>query len=396
MAAIARATASRRMKRTPDVVVDAFAALVPGGGIGRFVRLLDRALRTRPDAPRARYAVTRNLRRVARERYREEEIVTLPLAWRELALAMMIGARTGMRFDSLFGHPAVMHSTVGYGPRFRRARLINQVHDLTFYTHPQWHTGKTSALLSATAPVACRSADVVLTDCEFVRGQVIRIFGASAERVRSVPLPLDPDFRCVPEGAARALVARTFGLNGAFVLHVSTIEPRKNQIRLVEAFEALRAAGFPGPLVLAGPDGWKWGPIAERIRNSPAAGAILRVRDVSNEDLVALYRASAFTVFPSLSEGFGYPLLESMACGRACVTSDHAALLELGGDATITVPAEDAPALGDAMIRLWRDEGLRLGLEAAGLERSKSYAFETWAGRMFEIYRTELAAASAS
>ena len=384
------------MKRPPDIVVDSFAALVPGGGIGRFSRLVERALRTREDAPPARFAVTRNLKGVARTRYRPEEIVALPLAWRELALAMMVGARTGLRFDSLYGHPAVVHSPVGYGPRFRRARLINQVHDLTFYTHPQWHTGKTSTLLTATAPAACRAADLVITDCEFVRDQVIRMFGVPADRVRSVPLPLDPDFHLMPEDAARALVAGRFGLSGPFVLHVSTIEPRKNQVRLIEAFEALRAAGFPGKLVLAGPDGWKCGAIVDRIRHSRESAAIRRVTGASDNDLVALYRASAFTAFPSLSEGFGYPLLESMACGRACVTSTHPALLELGGDATLAVPAEDAAALGDAMIRLWRDEGLRRKLEVAGLERSKSYAFEAWAGRMFEIYRRELAAASAS
>lgn len=384
------------MPATGGLVIDAFAALVPGGGIGRFVRQLSLALRTRPDAPLARYAVTRELREAAARQYGREEIVTIPLAWRELAVAMMLSAKVGGRFDALYGHPAVVHSPLGYGPRFRGARLINHVHDITYHTHPQWHTFKTGALLNTTAPVACRDATLVLTDCEFVRQQVIDIFGAAPERVRSIPLALDPDFRPGSLAESKAHVRSRFGWEGEFLLHVGTLEPRKNHIRMVEAFEHMRRAGFTGQLVFVGKDGWRMGPILARIEASPERHAIHRVPNADDHDLIALYRACLFTLFPSHSEGFGYPLLESMACGRACVISDHPALLELAAGAAPAVPAEDVGLLAATMIHLWQDPVAREHYEDLGERRAGQYEFRHWADQMFEVYRSELAAALTS
>jgi alpha-1,3-rhamnosyl/mannosyltransferase len=382
------------VKPAPAVHLDVFAALIPGGGIGRFVRLLVRALEERADAPAHRFVVARNVAARARKEYPNTPLVKLPLAWRELAAVMMVGSRLGWRFDRLYGEPAVVHSPAGYGPRFRRGRLINHVHDITYWTDPQWHTRKTSALQSTAAPVACRAAARVLTDCEFVRRQVIEHFGVAPGRVLSIPLPLDPDFRPLPAAAARAHLARRFGLAGPFVLHVSTLEPRKNQARLVEAYGTLRRAGFPGPLVLVGRDGWRMEPILARIEASPYARDIRRLTDADDRDLVALYGAATFSAFPSLSEGFGYPLLESMACGTPCVISDHEALLELAAGAAPAVPALEVEALAAAMIDLWRDDAARARFAAAGLARAAEFGFDAWAERMFAVYREELAAAA--
>ena len=384
------------MKPVHAVHVDIFAALVPGGGIGRFVQLLVRALEQRADAPPYRFVVPRDVAARARLEHPDAPLVVLPLAWRELAAAAMVGANLGLRFDGLYGNPAVVHSPAGYGPRFRRGRLINHVHDITYWTHPQWHTRKTSALQSVAAPAACRDAALVLTDCEFVRRQVIEHFGADPGRVLSVPLPLDPEFRPLAAVDAREYVARRFGLDGPFVLHVSTIEPRKNQVRLIEAWAMLRRAGFPGPLLLVGRDGWRMGPIHASIESSAFARDIRRRPDANDEDLVALYGAATFTAFPSLSEGFGYPLLESMACGTPCVISDHDSLLELAAGAALAVPALDATALADAMIRLWRDESERAKSAAAGLVRAADFTFGKWAEKMFKVYHRELAASGAS
>jgi alpha-1,3-rhamnosyl/mannosyltransferase len=385
------------MNPVPAIHVDVFSALVPGGGgIGRFVRLLIRALSERPDAPEHRFVVARSVRDEARRRWPGEKRVELPWTWRQLAMAMMAGRWLGWTFDARYQHPAVVHSPAGYGPRFRRARLINHVHDITYFTHPEWHTRKTSALQSVAAPVACRSATLVLTDCESVRQEVIQHFGVEPGRVLSMPLPLDPDFQPMQCEPARAHVLRRFGLEGPFVLHVSTIEPRKNQVRLVAAWERMRRAGFPGPLVMVGPDGWRTGPILARIGSSAFATDIRRLRGVTDQDLVALYTAATASAFPSLSEGFGYPLLESMACGTPCVTSDHASLVELAAGASPHVPAEDVDALADALLRIWRDADERARLSAAGLQRAAGFGFEPWAERMFEVYRRELALAASA
>jgi alpha-1,3-rhamnosyl/mannosyltransferase len=374
----------------PAIHVDVHAALVPGGGIGRFVNLLIRALTECPGAPDHRFVVARSVRDQAYQRWPRERIVELPWTWRGLALATMAGRWLGWRFDARYGHPAVVHSPAGYGPRFAHARLINHVHDITYYTNPEWHTRKTSALQSVAAPIACRSAALVLTDCEWVREEVIRHFGVAPERIQSVPLPLDPEFRAMEAGEARSHVARAFGLEGPFVLHVSTLEPRKNVPRLVGAWERMRRAGFPGPLILVGADGWRMRPILARLESSPFASGIRRLQRIADQDLLALYSAATVTAFPSLSEGFGYPLLESMACGTPCVCSDHASLVELAAGAAPHVPSRDEDALADAMLRLWREPDERARLAAAGVRRAADFGFAPWAERMFAIYRREL------
>jgi glycosyltransferase involved in cell wall biosynthesis len=134
-------------------------------------------------------------------------------------------------------------------------------------------------------------------------------------------------------------------------------------------------------------------PILRRIEQSPERAAILRLQRLGDDDLVALYGACTLCTYPSLEEGFGMPLLESMACGAACVASDHAALVELGEGCARFVPATDEEGLAEAMIALWRDPEERRRLTAPGLERAGAYRWERWAQRIFALYRRELAAA---
>lgn len=378
----------------PAIHIDVHTALVPGGGIGRFASLVVRALSERPGAPDHRFVVARSVRDEAHRRWSREQIVELPWTWRELAIRTMAGRWLGSRFDAAYGHPAVVHSLAGYGPRFRHARLINHVHDITACTNPEWHIRRTRALQSVAAPLACRSAALVLTDCEWVREEVIRHFHVAPERIQSVSLPLDPELRPMDAGQARAHVARAFGLDRPFVLHVSTLEPRKNVPGLVAAWERMRRAGFPGPLILVGADGWRMQPILARLESSPYASDIRRLRGIGDQDLLALYGAATVTAFPSLSEGFGYPLLESMACGTPCVCSDHPSLVELAAGAATHVPAHDVDALAGAILRLWREPDERARIAAAGLHRAADFGFEPWADKMFSIYRRELALAS--
>jgi alpha-1,3-rhamnosyl/mannosyltransferase len=379
-----------------EVMIDVFAGLIPAGGIGRYVRDLCVALLTRPDAPPARFAVPRNLRGVARERYPAERLRELPLRWRQLRWLYQAGAFVDARFDSMFDRPAVFHSTLGCGPAFADTRLINHIHDLTVFEHPEWHPAQNVRFIRNTTPHAIKRADTVLTHSHFVARRVAETFGVPESRIVTIPPPLGHAFRPTPADAARERVTRRFGLDGEFVLHVGALEPRKNHTRLVGAFERLRRAGFPGPLVLVGQGGWRMSPILERIERSPEATAIRRLEDVAEDDLVALYGACTVCAYPSLEEGFGMPVLESMACGAACVTSDHPTLTELGQGYAVAVPADDEAALADALVRLWKNPDERRALTASGPARAAAYSFERWAPRIFALYRHELARAGPS
>jgi alpha-1,3-rhamnosyl/mannosyltransferase len=379
-----------------DVTIDIFPGLFPAGGIGRYVRDLCAALRTMPGAPTHRFAYTENLRELAHARYRADELMELPVGWRRMRVLCLASAVTGLPLDPLYGPSKLFHSPLGYGPLRSNARLVSHVHDLTFLQHPEWHPARTRFFLSATVPVAARRAQRVICHSEWVKSEVVRELGVEGERITVIPPPVGHDFHPVARDAARAHVAARWGLPDHFFLHVGTIEPRKNHVRLLAAFERLRREGFPGPLVLVGKDGWCVEPILARLASSSERANIVRVSDASEDDLVALYGASTAVVFPSLEEGFGMPILEAMACGVPCITGDRSAMVEVGEGFASFVTPEDTDQLFEAMRAVWRDDSHRERAAALGPPRAAEYTLEKWAAKTFALYRSEVALADAA
>jgi glycosyltransferase involved in cell wall biosynthesis len=373
-----------------EVTLDIFPALFPAGGIGRYVRDLAYALRNVEGRPKARFAYPRNLRSKALAAFRPDELHELPLPSKALHALFMAGNMLGLHFDGLYGDPALVHSPAGYGPLFRRARLVVNVHDLTFLDHPEWHPRRTWLYYGATLPQATRNATAVICHSDYVRRLVIDRYAIDPARAVTLSPPLGHDFHPMSPVASRDHVERRFGVRGDFILHVGTIEPRKNHVGLVQAFERICRAGFPGPLVFVGQDGWHVGPILARIERSSEARRIIRIRDADDHDLAALYGACTVCAYPSFEEGFGMPLLEGMACAAPCLTSDHPVLLELGRECAWTVPACDVEALTERMLALWRDPDARLALGEKGPGRAANYAYEQWARRTFALYEAVL------
>jgi len=381
--------------RAAEILLDVHPALFgAGGGIPRYVRDLCAALRA-PEAPPARLAFPRNLGRAAAERFPEFAHQEVPLAWWQLRVLMMLAAPFGRGLDEFYGEPAVFHSPLGCGPLFDRARLVVNVHDLTFLEHPEWHPARTTAFLGVTVPRAARAAARVIFHSRAVRDRAVPALGLRTERTLVLPPPLSDGFIPLRPAAATARVRERFGLATPFVLHVGTIEPRKNHVTLVEAWERMRRAGFPGPLVLVGHVGWKARVILARLERSPDAPSIVRLSNLVDEDLVALYGAAAVVAFPSLEEGFGMPLLEAMACGAPCVTSDDPVLVELGLGHARAVPATDVEALAAAMLAVANDADAGARAAATGPAHAARFGFTQWKERLLAIYDAELEAAGA-
>lgn len=373
------------------VVLDVHAALFPSGGIGRSVRDLAAALATRPDAPPARFAYPARLPGAASPPWPAHTLSPLPGSDRRRRWTYLASTLAPALADRYYGSPALVHSPAGYGPVFARAKHLVTIHDLTAITHPEWHAPRTQGFFHRMIPASILNADRIVCDSDWTRAQLLERYAVEPSRAETVHLSVSPHFGPVPRERALGHLARRFSLEPPFVLHVGTLEPRKNHVTLVAAFERLRRAGFPGTLVLVGPDGWRFEPILARIESSPERAAIRRLAEAGDEDLLALYSACAVFAFPSLDEGFGLPPLEAMACGAACVTSAGNSLGEVTADGAEHVPAEDAEALSGALVTLWRDEGRRASLAARGRARAAHFTPERWIARMFAIY-SELAA----
>jgi glycosyltransferase involved in cell wall biosynthesis len=193
--------------------------------------------------------------------------------------------------------------------------------------------------------------------------------------------------------AARAEVARRYGLSEPFFLYVARLEhPGKNHVRLIEAFEEFkRSSGSNWQLAFGGSDWHRAEEIHRRIRRSPAAADIRVLGFVPDADLPGLYRAAGAMVYPSLYEGFGMPPVEAMACGCAVICSARGSLGEVVGQAAAIVDPGDTASIATQLARVATDAETRNRLRAAGLERARQFDWNRTAAETLRTYESALA-----
>ena len=265
--------------------------------------------------------------------------------------------------------------------------LAVTVHDLAFDRFPEVFPRTWRTLYRAGARAAVKRADVLLVPTRATSDDLVAR-GADPGRIRVTPLAsslpssdLDP-----------STVAERFGVTGPFVLSAGTLEPRKNQVRLVRAYRQI-ARDVPHALVLAGPDGWLIDDLEREIAR-PGPGTIVRTGRLDADELDAMYRAADVVAYPSLYEGFGLAIVEAMARGVPVVTSTTPACAEVASDAAILVDPLDVGGLADALARVLTDEDLRADLVARGRERASGYSWDATARATLVAYRDGVALAA--
>jgi len=171
---------------------------------------------------------------------------------------------------------------------------------------------------------------------------------------------------------------------GRYLLFVSTIEPRKNLGVLLDAFERLRARGaYAGELVVVGKIGWKSEQIAPRLR----AAGIRHLDYLQTDELAEVYRSAELFVFPSIYEGFGFPLLEAMSYGIPSIAARSSSLPEIGGEAALYFDPRDSRELERTIERLLGDRALRDELASRGRKRAAQFRWEEAAAKTVEVLR---------
>ncbi len=252
------------------------------------------------------------------------------------------------------------------------------IHDLGYLVEPGSHEPVHRKQLEWTTRWNCRAATGIVAVSHSTRTDLIERLGVSPEKIRIIHHGVSPAYRPVPfEESER--VRHAYGLPDRFVLAVGTIHPRKNLVRLIQAFEHIAATDRDIALVLSGNPGWRADEVLDRARRSPFADRIHHIGYVLDRDLPALYSAAAATAFISLYEGFGLPALESMACGTPVVAANRSALPEACGDAAVLVDPFDSQAIADGVHRILNDDRLRQALIDSGRQRAKSFTWENCA-----------------
>jgi glycosyltransferase involved in cell wall biosynthesis len=391
--------------------IDYTSAAWQGAGIGRYSRELVRAIIQQGGAHRytlfyAAGGIDRDspyladLRRLT-DAHANVRAAPIPFSprrltqiWQRLRAPLLVELFTGP-LDLLHAPDFVLPPTL--------ARTLVTIHDLSFMVHPECAQPSMVRYLTDAVPRGLRRANAILADSEATRRDLQRLLSIDPTRVELVYPAVGPRFRpMAPEEIEP--VRRRLGLPDHFVLFVSTIEPRKNLVRLLEAFALLEAEGWrleasgsaartslqpPAPgmqLVIAGRRGWMYDDVFAAIERLGLAERVRLLDFVHDKDLPALYNLAAAFAYPSIYEGFGFPPLEALACGTPVVVADNSSLPEVVGDAAVLVAAEDVGSIASGLARAVGDAALRSRLRAAGPQRARQFTWEQAANRVLACY----------
>ncbi|HKZ82773.1 MAG TPA: glycosyltransferase family 1 protein [Anaerolineae bacterium] len=377
--------------------IDVTSAVTQSAGIGRYTRELVRALFAL-GAPH-RYTLF-----YATEKKVEQPIAPLPpgarlrrlpihdkwlaRVWHRFRLPIPVELATG-RLD-LFHSPDFTLPPVLPG-----ARTLLTVHDLSFIRDPDSAVPSLRKFLDRAVRRSVARAGRVLADSQATKDDLVELFGVPAGKIDVLLSGVDARFRPIRDPSALAAVRAKYHLgNGRLILSVGTIQPRKNYVRLIQAFG--RVAGRWGQigsdllgdvnLVIAGGKGWMFDDIFAEVTRLGLEGRVKFTGFVDESDLPALYSAATVFAYVSLYEGFGLPVLEAMACGAPIIGSSASSIPEVVGDAGLLVDPTDVDAIAAGLIGLLRDPSARDAYMRDGLRRASKFTWDAAARQLLSIY----------
>jgi len=363
------------------VAIDVYHALFPSGGIPRYARALVKALTEM--APTEEFILFYN-------RFREQGPAWRPMAGTSrirqtrLPRRMLQGMWNMLEWppiELICGSLDVFHGLHFVLPPVRRARRVLTVHDLTYLKFPHYFNdqGLNDRGHHRELPRALARADAVIADSHSTREDLLELMKVPAEKVRVIHLGVEHRLFTQSETQEANLIRKMYGLSSPYLVFlVGTPEPRKNLTRTVAA---ARRGAPELVLALIGPEKPLRSMLGDNLHN------IVFIGVVPDDHLPALLSGACISLYPSLYEGFGLPVLESMACGVPVITSNRSSLPEIVGEAAILVDPEDEESIAQAIWQLMEDETLRAELSDAGRQRAASFSWRRTARETLALYR---------
>lgn len=358
--------------------IDARLTYYRTGGISTYMRRLVTALETLDTVNQYTILHGRKMRGSLVTRFRRAALWT-PSHHRFERLALSVELAR-FRLD-------VLHSPDFIPPLRGARRHVITVHDLTFLHYPQFLTADARRYYNDQIDIAVRQANHILADSQSTKNDLVKMLDVSPDKISVHLLGVDEGFRPLSANAVAA-ARRDLQLPEQYLLHVGTLEPRKNIVGLLTAYRALldRLPDAP-PLLLAGRKGWLFDETLAHVDQLRLDKQVFFRDDISDEYLPALYNGAALLAMPSFYEGFGFPALEAMACGTVTVVSDRSSLPEVVGDVGLQVNPDDMSALAAALERALTDETWRAANREAGIQRAKLFTWEQTARIALSAYQ---------
>jgi glycosyltransferase involved in cell wall biosynthesis len=311
--------------------------------------------------------------------------VLLDGAWRKLIRLDM-----NRRLRQHLGGADVFHSSDVLNYALPGARNVTTIHDLTAVLFPEYHTAMVREAMAKKFRFAQTQAQAVIAVSECARQDAVEHLGLDPARMHVIHHGVDEAFRPLPpDSVAEAL--RPLGLEPKqYILYVGTIEPRKNLVRLVQAYHRARQT-LPAAqkLVLAGMPGWLYEDVLKTIHELELDDDVILLGRVEFELLPALYNGAQLFVYPSIYEGFGLPALEAMACGAPVISSNTSSLPEVVADAGVMVDPYAVAQIATAMEQMLSDKAQREMYRQRGFARAAHFTWQATAKQTLKVYEND-------
>jgi glycosyltransferase involved in cell wall biosynthesis len=269
--------------------------------------------------------------------------------------------------------------------------MVSTVHDVSPLLFPEWHTSENRGRFKRKAQLIKEHARAVIAVSQHTKRDLVDLLDVPEERIHVVYNAADTRYQPLNDRAEVDRVVEKYGLPGQdYILYVGTLEPRKNLVRLIEAYGAAlarRGNAFP-PLVLVGGKGWFYEDIFRSVKRLGLEKRVVFTGFVDDDDMLAVFNGASIFVYPSLYEGFGMPVLEAMACGVPVIASNASSLPEVVGEAGILVDPIDTDALAAALVALVQDADRRDVLRSAGLAKATNFSWDRAAQETLAVYES--------
>lgn len=354
------------------------AAVRQGAGIGRYVRELLRALAQLDTANQYRlfYATPNpvpyplpSLPSNFSARHLPFHDIWLARLWHRAQLPLPV--------ETIIGPLDLYHAPDFVLPPVR-ARSLLTIHDLSFVRDPDSAAPGLRDYLNTVVPRSVQRATHIIAVSQATKADLIDFYHTPESKITVLYEGVDSIFKPTPNPAIRD----KYNLGPTpYIFSISTIQPRKNYVRLIQALAALPDYN----LVIAGGPGWLHEPIYAEADKPGVKGRVKFIGFVPDSDLPALYSEAAAFAYPSLYEGFGLPLLEAMACGTPTLTSTTSCLPEVAGDAAILVDPLSIEAIASG---LQQTLAQRDSLIPKGLQRAAQFRWSDVARQLLSLYQT--------
>jgi glycosyltransferase involved in cell wall biosynthesis len=375
--------------------IDYTAAIHQSAGIGRYTREMVTALARSDSETSYRLFVAGAGQDFAQDKNLYPSLPGPNFTWRPTRLTERWLARLWYRLrlplwiEAWTGQLDLFHAADFVLPPVKPGtRAIVTIHDLSFVRYPDLVMPGMETHLNKWVPHSVRRANHVIAVSEATRQDLIALYQTPPEKITTLYHGVTPGFKPVVDPTALAAVRQKYRLGeNPFILSVSTIQPRKNYKRLIQAFAQIDS---PFLLVIGGDKGWHYQDIFAAVDKLGLEKRVLFPGFVADADLPALYSAASLFAYPSLYEGFGLPLLEAMACGTPVVTSNQSSLPEVVGEAALLIDPYDVDALAAAMRQVLTDTDLQQKLSQAGQIQAKQFTWSKMATKLTNLYQKTL------